>query len=75
MSEIHVQQIRAHLTQTFRGLIDLSDCAGQPDAAQETHFLSRAVAAFSLVHTADIEPATAAACVTDGGQDNGIDAL
>jgi hypothetical protein len=75
MSEIHVQQIRAYLTTSFQGLIDLSDSAGESHASQEAHFLSRALAAFSLVHTADIEPPLAAACVTDGGRDNGIDAL
>ena len=75
MSEIHVQQIRAHLKKTFQGLIDLADCAGEVPDSQETQFLTRALAAFSIVHAADIDPTQAATCITDGGQDNGIDAL
>ncbi len=75
MSEIHVQQIRAHLTSSFQGLIDVADCVGEQTEARETRFLTRALAAFSLVHVADIEPPIAATYVTDGGRDNGVDAL
>jgi hypothetical protein len=75
MSIIHVQQIKAQLKGLFDGLIDLSDCKGRLEAEQESFFLTRALAAFSLMHLADIKPTQAAKCVTDGGQDNGIDAI
>jgi hypothetical protein len=75
MSIIHVQQIQAQLKSLFDGLIDLTDCASRPDSEKESFFLTRALAAFSLTHLADITPKQAARCVTDGGQDNGLDAI
>jgi hypothetical protein len=75
MSLIHVQQIRAHLTATFQPWIDMADCENQPQTQRDTQFLSRALAAFALTHVADLDATTAANCITDGSQDNGVDAL
>lgn len=75
MSIIHVQQIKAYLQATFGGRIDLSDCVGMPEDQRESLFLTRALAAFSLQALGDLEPDQAAADVTDGPQDNGIDAI
>lgn len=75
MSIIHVQQIKAQLVNLFNGLVDLSDYTNRSEADKESVFLTRSLAAFSLTHLADINPDVAAACITDGGQDNGIDAI
>jgi hypothetical protein len=75
MSIIHVQQIKAKLTSTFGSLIDVPDFPSAAPADRESMFLTRSLAAFSIMHLADVKPETASLCVTDGGQDNGIDAV
>jgi hypothetical protein len=75
MSTIHVQQIKAYLHTTFDSLIDISDYDGQPAEERESAFLTRALAAFCIMHLANTSPEDAACSVTDGGQDNGIDAI
>jgi len=75
MSILHVNQIQAQLQRIFDGKIDLSDYVSKPEPERDVAFLSRALAAFSLVLTADASPDKAAECITDGGQDNGIDAV
>jgi hypothetical protein len=75
MSVIHVQQIKGQLVNLFKNLIDVSDYDNRPPADKESAFLSRSLGAFAVMSTADISPDAAAACVTDGGQDNGIDAI
>lgn len=75
MSILHVNQIKAQLQRMFNGKIDMSDYLSKPESERDVAFLSRALAAFSLVLTADALPEKAADCVTDGGQDNGIDAI
>ena len=75
MSELHVRQIRAALEKTFRDLVDLGDVAGRPEPDRESIFLSRSLAAIGLAHLAGISPEEAAAAVTDGFGDNGLDAI
>lgn len=75
MSIIHVRQIEAKLKSLFTNLIDLSDYAGKPEIQQDSAFLTRALAAFAILVAADITPDQAALCITDGFQDNGIDAV
>lgn len=75
MSAIHVRQIKAHLEAHYRQLVDLSDIGTRPLEHQENVFLSRSLAAFALVHLTNADPKDAAAALTDGGQDNGIDAV
>ncbi len=75
MSIIHVRQIEAKLKSLFTNLIDLSDYVGKQQTQQESAFLTRALAAFSILVAADINPDQAALCVTDGFHDNGIDAV
>lgn len=74
MSLLHVQQIKANLQKLFSGLIDVSDFAGRT-ADEESAFLSRSLAAFALMHLAGLTEQQAANAVTDGGQDNGLDAI
>jgi hypothetical protein len=75
MSIIHVQQIKSQLVNLFEKLVDISDYQSRPAAEQESVFLTRSLSAFALMTSADIKPDKAASCVTDGGQDNGIDAI
>lgn len=75
MSAIHIRQIKAFLHSTYDGLIDISDYAGRSAEDQESGFLTRSLAAFAIQSLADIEPAVAANCVTDGYRDNGVDAI
>ena len=74
MSILHVNQIAGALHRVFDGLVDLSD-ANAPPQEVERLFLSRTLAAFALVQLANALPAEAAAAITDGQGDNGIDAL
>jgi hypothetical protein len=74
MSTIHLRQIRAHLETHFRPLVDMSDLANRSPQERENVFLSRSLAAFSLVHLTNVDPQEAVAALTDQGQDNGIDA-
>ncbi|PFZ26687.1 AIPR family protein [Bacillus wiedmannii] len=75
MSMFHVGIIKNYLENEFKGLIDLSDYKDKPDHEQESAFLTRALAAFSIKMLCDISAEEAGKCVTDGYGDNGIDAL
>jgi hypothetical protein len=72
---LHVQQIRGYLQRTFGQLIDIADYKDASPEQRESVFLSRAAAALTLVHLADIPAERAAAAITDGSGDNGIDAV
>lgn len=75
MSVIHIRHIRTALEAHFTGHIDLSDWPKASDDDKQAVFLTRSLAAFMLTELGDLDPLTAAGSVTDGGQDNGIDAL
>lgn len=75
MSAIHIRQIKAFLHNTYGDLIDVSDYANRATADKESAFLTRALAAFAVQSLADTEPDIAAAAVTDGYDDNGVDAV
>ncbi len=75
MSIIHVRQIKSSLSRTFGGLLDLSDVADRPCNEKDNVFLTRALAALAVTMLTDIPAEDAARTVTDGWQDNGIDAL
>ncbi len=67
-----IAQIDAVLRQRFFPII-LS--VGQAGTEQDdTNRLSRSLAAYALVGLCDLDDAGAAACITDGGNDGGIDA-
>ncbi len=69
MGELHLAQIKRHLTDNYLGHIDLTG------AGQEHHKLSRAVAALTLAHRAGIPESTAGKSVTDHSLDGGIDGV
>jgi hypothetical protein len=75
MSELHVRQIKKKLDTDFRAHIDASDYAGKPETEREGAVLSRSLAAFAVSDRLGIEPAQAALSVTDGFDDNGLDAI
>ncbi|BAY13415.1 AIPR family protein [Calothrix sp. NIES-2098] len=75
MSEIHLRQIKSYLQRTFNGLIDVSDYQNKSEADRELIFLTRSLAAFTLMVIADISPQEASKSIVDGGQDNGIDSI
>ena len=75
MADIHIQRIRSALTKLFNGHLDMSNYAGKPGQDREMAFLSRAMAAYGLMLLCQIQPDLAAACVTDGFDDNGLDLI
>lgn len=74
-SRIQASHISAELHRRFDGLIDMSDVSAANSYQRESHFLTRAQAAFSLVMNAQVADEIAASSVTDGTGDNGIDAV
>jgi hypothetical protein len=74
MSIIHVNQIKNHITRLFDGKIDMTD-AGQPGPDYDNQFLSRSLAAYSIHYLSGAELVDSARAITDGGDDNGIDAI
>jgi hypothetical protein len=75
MSIIHLNQIKAYLKSNFEDLIDMSDYDQKPETEKEKALLSRSLAAFSLVILNNRTHEEASQSVTDGGKDNGIDAI
>lgn len=75
MSIIHVNQIKNHVSRLFDNLIDLSDVSAAGPEMKENFFLTRSLAAYAVHFLAGIAPDQAAQAVTDGGDDNGLDAV
>jgi len=75
MSILHVNQIKTHILKIFRDLIDQSDLTTATKEERENHLLTRALAAYSLQYIAQIDSESVANSVTDGANDNGIDAV
>ncbi len=75
MSIVHVQRIKRKLMLDFENLIDIRDVENRNDKEKENAFLTRSLAAFAISTMCNIEPDNAAKHVTDGPQDNGIDAI
>lgn len=75
MSVIHVNQIKSHVLRLFNSLIDLSDVASAPPNMKEDFLLTRGLAAYAVSYLSGAAPDVAASAVTDGGEDNGLDAV
>src|SRR5688572_4315040 len=73
MSKLHVNHLKAKLTELYLEKIDTSDARSVED--QENFFLTRAYTAYTLQILAQLDVSAAAACITDGFDDNGIDAI
>ncbi|UUU18883.1 AIPR family protein [Streptomyces sp. DSM 40750] len=67
--------IREALKREYDGLIDLGDLEGRNASETELVFTTRALAAMSLQLLTGCPPTEAAASVTDGRDDQGIDAI
>ncbi len=75
MSKIIVNRIKNYLDKTFKGKIDLADIFKKPEEERQKNFLSRALAAYVLTVEAGASVIDAGQSVTDGFDDNGIDAI
>jgi hypothetical protein len=75
VSQITINRISSVLREQFADHIDVSDLERKPVAHQESHFLSRALAALCVKTLGDTDPQTAGAAVVDGFNDHGIDAI
>lgn len=76
MSKLIVKRIKNYLDKTFKGKIDLSDLSPKiSDDDKQKNFLSRALAAYALTIEAIADVDIAGASITDGFDDNGIDAI
>lgn len=72
MSIVHVNQIKSFIEKQLANLIDLSDANAR---IKDRLLLARGLAALAAMHVSGISKEEAAASVTDGGGDNGIDAV
>ncbi|HXS95706.1 MAG TPA: AIPR family protein [Candidatus Limnocylindrales bacterium] len=75
MDTLTIQRIRNFLDLTFQKHIDLSDRLKDSEPERDRQFLTRSLAAFCLCSLTDCEPAAAAAAITDGFNDEGLDAI
>ncbi|MBP7619915.1 MAG: hypothetical protein KA745_03000 [Gemmatimonadales bacterium] len=75
MSVVQVNQIKNQLHKLFDGLIDLSDLQNKSADEVEQHFLTRSLGAYAVATISGTQPAVAAAHVTDGFKDNGLDVV
>jgi hypothetical protein len=75
MSQHTLTRIENILDKYFSSLIDMRDWQARPELDRRLPFLSRALAALSVKSLAKVDLETAAKAVTDGFQDNGIDAI
>ncbi|WP_367124581.1 AIPR family protein [Streptomyces phytohabitans] len=75
MRDLYIKQVEAQLRERFAGLIDMSDPAAQRAADPDSTWLSRALAALTVVDATGCDPEHAARCVIDGFDDEGIDAI
>ncbi|MFB7087254.1 AIPR family protein [Streptomyces sp. NPDC056296] len=72
---VQMRQVRNYLTQTFAPLIDTGDVAHVSTHVRDRVLLSRALAAQAVVIVTGCNSEEAAAAVTDGADDYGIDAV
>ncbi|MFC9229172.1 AIPR family protein [Streptomyces decoyicus] len=70
-----VRFVSDHLRRTFESLIDMGDFDRRSGHERDIAFLSRALAAQAVRIVTDCGPQEAAAAVTDGADDQGIDAI
>jgi hypothetical protein len=75
MSEHTINRIANVLEKQFSGRIDMTDWKNRLEAETRKAFLSRAVAALCIKNLADVDPDVAAQSITDGFDDNGLDAI
>ena len=72
---LQVKQIQKFLDENISPLIDMSDYSGKSDTDINSALYSRSLAALAIKMHEDISFETAAESITDGFNDNGIDAI
>ena len=72
MSVVHVNQNKSFIEKQLANLIDLSDANTQ---TRDRLLLARGLATLAAMHVSGVNKEDAAILVTDGGGDNGIDAV
>ena len=75
MSELQVRHVATMLKQRYSGIIDISDCLTTNERDLDNLLLTRAYAAYALQTIAEVPEEIAANSITDGVNDNGIDAI
>lgn len=76
MSKLHIEYIRNAIDERYTGLLDLSDLPkSTSDQNRRQAFLSRGIAALAVQNEHQVGPRAAAACVFDGADDRGVDAI
>ncbi|WP_329088542.1 AIPR family protein [Streptosporangium sp. NBC_01469] len=75
MKDLQARQLERALTEQFGDLIDMSDLDRRPPDQVRQSFLSRALAALAVHEVTGLDRKEAAACVIDGFDDEGIDAV
>lgn len=75
MSTIKVNRIKSYLNKSFREKIDISDLQKKNDEEKEMQFLSRELASYALSIEAIVDTEDSGRAVTDGYDDNGLDAI
>jgi len=76
MSKLHVKQIEGYLSRTAKTAVNMNDYARHADQEQiRKAFLTRALAALSVSHLAEVSLQELGPYVTDGSRDGGIDLI
>lgn len=75
MSIIHVNQIKSYIKRLFDGKIDLTDVQLANPEQKENFLLTRSLTAYAIHYLAQVDSASAGKAITDGHDDNGIDAI
>jgi hypothetical protein len=75
MSHVQVNHIKATLDETFRGKLTVHDHDAKCEDDIDQRFYSRSLAAYALLNLASASVQDAIDSITDGYQDNGIDAI
>ncbi|WP_080770038.1 MULTISPECIES: AIPR family protein [Aeromonas] len=75
MSKFIVQQITGKVKDVFASSIDISDLNQTKDKGFEDKLISRCLAAFAIHNIGGASISEAGKAVTDGGDDNGLDAI
>ena len=75
MSFIHIQQIATKIKEFFELKLDLNDISSKQGDDRESNILSRCLAAYAVCHLSGCSLEEAANSITDGKDDNGIDAI
>lgn len=74
MSIIHIRQISAQLENLYSSILDISDIKGTEEE-KHIHFLSRALAGYSIQYLCTTTPEDTVRYIVDDFDDNGIDAI